>query len=427
MAISRKVLMLVENLPVPPDPRIWAEATTLRDHGFQVSVICPKGSSQHQESYVCIDNIHIYRYKLPVNANKFTSYIAEYGVALLKTFWLSLVVLLRHGFDMIHAANPPDLFFMIGLFYRLLGKKFVFDQHDRAPELFHAKFEGRKQLLYRLQLFLERCSYHTADLVITTNASQRGLAIERGRCPADRVFVVRNGPDLERMKLITPEPELRMGQRHFLAYVGKMGIQDGVEYTLYALDELLHKRGRRDVSLVLIGDGERISALQMLAHRLQLDEYVNFTGWITSSDVLRYLAVADVGLVPDPQNGLNEYSTIIKVMDYMALGKPLVAFDLAETRFSAQEAALYAVPNLVDDFANKIETLLDDEELRLKMGAIGRKRIAEELNWNHGKKNLLLAYERILACRSEPSDPSVWDSITDAVNNQEPVEITRPD
>ena len=424
MATAHKVLMLVENLPIPPDPRIWAEATTLRDHGFLVSVICPKGSSQHQESYVCIDNIHIYRYKLPVNANKFNSYIAEYGVALLKTFWLSLVVLLRHGFDVIHAANPPDLFFMIGLFYRLLGKKFVFDQHDLAPELFHAKFKGRKKLLYRLQLFLERCSYHTADLVITTNAQQRGLAIERGCCPADRVFVVRNGPDLERMKLITPEPELRMGQRHFLAYVGKMGVQDGVEYTLYALDELLHKRGRRDVSLVLIGDGERISALQMLAHQLQLDEYVNFTGWITSSNVLRYLAVADVGLVPDPQNGLNEYSTMIKTMEYMALGKPLVAFDLAETRFSAQEAALYAVPNRVDDFANKIEILLDDEELRLKMGAIGRKRIEEELSWDHTSKNLLLAYEMLFPGSSKRSESLVSGPAIDATKNQELVKST---
>jgi glycosyltransferase involved in cell wall biosynthesis len=427
MTTALKVLMLVENLPVPPDPRIWAEATTLRDHGFQVSVICPKGSSQHQESYVCIENIHIYRYKLPANADKFTSYITEYSVALLKTFWLSLVVLLRHGFDVIHAANPPDLFFLIGLFYRLLGKKFVFDQHDLAPDLFHAKFKGRKKLLYGLQLFLERCSYHTANLVITTNESQRGLAIGRGRCPADRVFVVRNGPDLERLKLITPEPVLGTGQGHLLAYVGKMGVQDGVEYTLYALNELLHKRGRRDVSLVLMGDGECISALQTLAHQLQLDEYVNFTGWITSSDVPRYLAVADVGLVPDPQNGLNEYSTMIKTMEYMAMGKPVVAFDLAETRFSAQEAALYATPNLVEDFANKIEVLLDNVELRRKMGAMGRKRIVEELNWNHSKKNLLLAYEKISACRSEPSNPSVWDSVTDAVNNQEPVETTRPD
>src|SRR5216683_35679 len=192
MATTRKILMVVENLPVPADSRVWAEATTLRDRGFQVCIICPKGSSQYRESYICIDNIHIYRYQLPTAMNKFASYIGEYGIALSMTFCLSFTVLARHGFDVIHAANPPDLFFIIGLFYRLLGKKFVFDQHDLAPELFQVKFKGRKKLLYGLQLFLERCSYHTAKLVITTNESQRGLAIERGRCPADRVFVVRN-------------------------------------------------------------------------------------------------------------------------------------------------------------------------------------------------------------------------------------------
>ncbi len=392
MTKARRILLLVENTPAPLDVRVWGEATTLRDAGFQVSIICPKGTTEYQESYIYIDGIHIYRYQLPLAGAKYIVYFKEYVIALLMTFWLSLKVWFRHGFDVIHAANPPDIFFMIALLYRLFGKKFVFDQHDLAPELFQVKFKGRMKLFHKLLLFLQWCSYRAAHLVIVTNLSQRQIAIERDHCPTDKVFVVRNGPDLERLKLVTPEPELKGGRRYLLAYVGVMSVQDGVEYTLYALHHLVYKHGRQDVSLVLMGDGEYLPVLRALAHELHLDDYVNFTGWTQSRDIVRYLTVADIGLSPDPQNGLNEYSTTIKTMEYMTMEKAIVAFDLAETRFSAQDAALYARPNYVEDFANKIEVLLDNEELRLTMGAIGRKRIEEELSWNHMKKNLLLAY-----------------------------------
>jgi glycosyltransferase involved in cell wall biosynthesis len=325
----------------------------------------------------------------------------EYSLALIRTFWISLKVLFRHGFDVIHAANPPDLFFTIGLFYRLLGKKFIFDQHDLAPELFKVKFKNRMEPLYKLQLFFEKWSYQTADMVIVTNLSQKQKAIERGRCPTEKAIVVRNGPDLARIKLVSPEQELKKGRRFLLAFVGEMAVQDGVDYILYALEELVHKRGRQDVSLVLMGDGQHASELRALTHELQLDEYVNFTGWVKSEDLVRYLTVADVGLLPDPQNGLNELSTMVKTMEYMAMGKPIVSFDLAETRYSAQEAALYAIPNLVEDFADKIEALLKDEELRRVMGAIGRKRVLEELSWDQTKKNLLLAYKILFPTSQE--------------------------
>ena len=326
-------------------------------------------------------------------------------------------MLARHGFNVIHAANPPDLFFIIGLFYRLLGKKFVFDQHDLAPELFQVKFNGRLKLLYKLQCFLEWCSYRTANLVIVTNASQGRVAIGRGHCRADRVFVVRNGPDLERLKPVTPEPDLKKGRRYLLAYVGAMGVQDGVEYALYALHHLVHKSGRQDVSLVLMGSGDHLPKLQARAHELQLDEYVNFTGWVSGGDIVRYLTVADVGLSPDPQNALNEYSTMIKTMEYMAMGKPVVAFDLIETHFSAQDAALYATPNLVEDFANTIEVLLEDEELRLKLGAIGRKRIEEVLSWDHTKQNLLLAYEMLFPSSAGAPEQLVSVAASEATKN----------
>ena len=406
-----KVLMLVENLPVPADPRVWAEATTLRDAGFQVSIICPKGPVKHQEAYICIDRISIYRYQLPASSNKFTSYFAEFGTALFKTFWLSWKVLLPHGFDVIHAANPPDLFFLIGLFYRLLGKKYVFDQHDLAPEMFLVKFHGRltstRMLVHKLLLFFEWCSYHVANYVIVTNLSQKSNATQRGRCSPGKVFVVRNGPDLNRLKPVAPETDLKRGRRYLLAYIGVMGQQDGVEYALHALHELVHKRGRQDVALVLMGDGDHAATLRRLAHELELDSYVNFTGWTESRDIVRYLTVADVGLSPDPQNGLNEFSTMIKTMEYMAMGKPVVAFDLAETRLSAQAAALYATPNLVQDFADKIETLLDNEELRLKLGAYGRKRIKEKLHWEVSKEHLLLVYKRLFPEWFEIEDTGV--------------------
>jgi len=408
MARVKKILMLVENVPAPADRRVWPEATTLRDHGFQVSIICPKGPTQHRESYICIENIHIYRYQLPTIRSKYIAYVVEYGVAIFMTFWLSFKVLFRQGFDVIHAANPPDLFFMIGLFYRLFGKKFVFDQHDLTPEMFRVIAKNRMKLLYRLLLFLEKWTYSTAHLVIVANESFKQIAVKRDRCPANKVFVVRNGPNVEHMKLATPEPELKGGRCYLLAYVGVMAVQDGVEYALYALDHLVHKRNREDVSLVLMGGGDNAGALRKLAHELDLDAYVNFTGWLEQKDILRYLTVADIGLSPDPRNGLNEHSTMIKTMEYMAMGRPIVAFDLVETRFSAQDAALYAEANLVEDFAKNIETLLDDEELRLRMGAVGRKRIEEELSWDHSKKNLLLAYEKLFAASSHPQ---VSDSV----------------
>jgi len=401
MAKVKKILMLIENMPAPLDRRVWPEAIALRNHGFQVSIICPKGSTQYQESYICIENIHIYRYQLPEAGHKYIGYIMEYGLAMLMTFYLSFKVLFRHGFDVIHAANPPDVFFMLGLFYRLFGKKFVFDQHDLTPEMFQVMSKNRMKPLYKLLLFLERCTYRTAHLVIAANESFKQIAIKRGGCPADRVFVVRNGPNLAHLKSVTPEPELKGGRRYLLAYVGVMAIQDGVEYALYALHDLVHKRNRQDVSLVLMGDGGNAAALHRLAHELELDAYVNFAGWTESKDVLRYLTVADVGLSPDPRNGLNEHSTMIKTMEYMAMGKPVVAFDLTETRFSAQDAALYATPNLVEDFAKNIEALLDDEELRLKMGATGRKRIEEEVSWDHNEKKLLQAYEKLFPTSSQ--------------------------
>ncbi len=396
MPKNKKVLMLVENLSVPADPRVWREAQTLHENGYQVVVICPRGETRDQEAHAYIDGIHIYRYRLNTTIQKSTDYIKEYATAMLNTLGLSLKVWLRHGFDVIHAANPPDTFFAIGLFYRPFGKKFVFDQHDLAPEMFSIKFENRMKPLHKLLQFCERCSYRTANVVITTNESQKRNVLQNG-CAAEKIFVVRNGPDDTRFHTVSPEPELKQGHQYLLAYIGVMGVQDGVDYVLYALNELINKRDRHDIGLVLMGDGDQFSILQNLTQDLKLGEYVHFTGWIGKKDLLRYLSVTDIGLSPDPSNRLNDRSTMLKTLEYMAMGRAIVAFDLPETRYSAQEAAIYATPNRVEDFADKIELLLEDEALRNRMGALGRKRIEDELSWNQTKKHLLLAYQTLFS------------------------------
>jgi glycosyltransferase involved in cell wall biosynthesis len=387
--------MIVENLSVPADPRVWLEARTLREHGYQVCIICPQGENRDTTPYDFIEGVHIYRYTLPAGGTTSLHYVKEYGLAMLKTLGLSFKLWRRHGFDVIHAANPPDTCFAIGLLYKLFGKKYIFDQHDLAPEVFRARFPGRIKHLGPLLTFLEMCSYRAADVVITTNNSQRARAIHRGGCRPEKVFVVRNGPDLRAFRQMTPEPGLKRGRRYLLAYIGVMGVQDGVDYALRALHELVYDRGRQDVSLVLMGDGDQLAALKTLAHDLELDSHVTFTGWVGREDLLRYLTVTDIGLTPDPSNALNDRSTMLKTMEYMAMGKPLVAFDTPETRYSAEEAALYATPNLVADFADKIETLLDDEDLRLRMGAYGRRRVEHELCWDRTKVHLRLAYDTL--------------------------------
>ncbi len=409
MRQARKVLLLVENLSVPSDPRIWHEACALHRYGFQVSIISPMGATKDRETYTCLNGIHIYRYSLPANTTSPLNYLKEFGTALLKTFWLSLKIWQQHDFDIIHAANPPDIFFVLGLFYRLFGKIYIFDQHDLAPELFQAKFQQRMQLLYKLLLWLERCSYRTAQMVITTNESQRRFALQRGGCQCQKVVVVRNGPDLHRFTSCYPDKSLKRGKPHLLVYVGVIGEQDGVDYLLYAINDLVHHHGRHDFTLAIIGDGDRVPTLKTLAHCLNIDEYVYFTGWMAQPDLLRYLATADIGLSPDPSNELNNHSTMIKTMEYMAMGKPVVAFDLPETRHSAQESALYARPNNVAEFAANIAILLDQPLLRAELGAKGRKRVEEMLCWDLQQKKLLVAYEQL----SPTCSPALADTAQD--------------
>jgi glycosyltransferase involved in cell wall biosynthesis len=391
--MARRVLILVENLPCPFDRRVWQEATTLRDAGYAVSIICPTGKG-FEKKFESIDDIHVWRYRLATEADGAIGYAIEYSVALFWTFLLSLRVLVGRGFDVVHACNPPDLFFLIGGFYKLFGKKFVFDHHDANPELYEAKF-GRRDFFWKLMVWLERATFRCADVSIATNESYKRIAVTRGGMAPERVFVVRSGPSLERLKLLPPVPALKKGRSHLVGYVGVMGRQEGIDLLLKAAAHIVYDLKRTDVHFGLVGGGTSLDEMRQLAAQLGLTDYVTFTGRVPDADLLAMLNTADVCVNPDVANEMNDISTMNKVMEYMALGKPMVQFDLTEGRFSAQDASLYARRNDAWDMALKVVELLDDPERRAAMGACGRRRVQDVLEWRHEVPKLLAAYEAL--------------------------------
>ncbi|NOY16571.1 MAG: glycosyltransferase family 4 protein [Gammaproteobacteria bacterium] len=388
---KRRVLIIVENLPSPFDRRVWQEATTLDEAGYEVSIICPTGKG-YESKHELIDGIHIYRHNLPLEAEGALGYLMEYSAALFWEFVLAWRVLLTRGFDAIHACNPPDNIFLVGGFFKLFGKKFLFDHHDINPELYEAKF-GRRDFFYKVMLAWERWTFKIADVSIATNESYKRIAIERGGMPEERVFVVRSGPKLERMKIMPPVNALKKGRDYLVGYVGVMGAQEGIDYLLRSARYIIHELGRTDVHFGLVGGGTSLEEMEAYANELGVGDYVTFTGRVPDQEMLEMLNTADVCVNPDVANEMNDKSTMNKIMEYMALGKPIVQFDLSEGRFSAQEASLYARENDEQDMANKIIELLDNPQKREEMGAFGRKRVEEELAWNHEVPKLLHAYD----------------------------------
>ena len=388
---GKRILFIVENLPSPFDRRVWQEATTLHQNGYQVFIICPTGKG-YEEKYECLDGIHIYRHPLPPEAEGALGYALEYSVALYWEFYLSFKVLFSHGFDAIHACNPPDLIFLVGGFFKFFfHKKFLFDHHDINPELYEAKF-GRRDFFYRLMLLCERLTFKTADRSIATNESYKQIAIERGGMHPDKVTVVRSGPKLDRLKIIEPVLALKKGRKHLVGYVGVMGKQEGIDYLLRALQYIVEHKNRTDVHFGLVGGGTELTSLQAYAKALGVEDYVTFTGRVSDQQMLEMLNTADVCVNPDVANEMNDKSTMNKIMEYMALAKPIVQFDLSEGRFSAQEASLYACRNDTKDLAEKILLLLDDQVKRKAMGDFGRNRIITELEWKYEEPKLLEAY-----------------------------------
>ncbi len=390
----RRVLIIVENLPVPFDRRVWQEATTLAAAGYTVSIICPVGRGYELHTEI-IDGIAIYRHRLPLEAEGWGGYVLEYGWALLAQLWLSVRVACTRGFDAIHACNPPDTIFLIAALWKLFGKRFLFDHHDINPELYEAKF-GRRDAFYKLMLLLERLTFRTADVSIATNESYRQIAIERGGMAPDKVHVVRSGPALERFRILPPDDALKHGRRFLVGYVGVMGRQEGIDLLLESIRLLVHDRQRTDIHFCLVGGGTELSRMMQLSTTLGINPFVTFTGRVSDQEMLAVLNTADVCVNPDIANEMNDKSTMNKIMEYMALAKPIVQFDLTEGRISAQHASLYARKNDPVDFADKICELLEDPERRAEMGRFGRTRVIESLSWEHEAPKLLAAYQSLL-------------------------------
>lgn len=389
---GRRVLIVVENLPVPFDRRVWAEATTLAAAGYTVSVICPKGKG-YEADYECLEGVHIHRHPLPVEGHGALGYLREYGSALWHELRLAFRVRRARGIDILHGCNPPDLIFLVAWALRPFGVRYLFDHHDICPELYETKF-GRRGLLWRLMVLVERLTFRTAVVSIATNESYAEIARERGGMAAEDVFVVRSGPKIEKLEIRPPRPELKKGARYLVGYVGVIGQQEGLDLLVDAAEHLVRTMGREDVHFGIVGGGPALDEVKADVTARGLDAFFTFTGRAPDDLLLDMLNTADVCVNPDRATPMNDLSTMNKIMEYMTLKKPIVQFDLKEGRASAADASLYARKNDPVDFAEKIARLLDDPEARARMGETGRARIEGGLSWTHSAPVLLAAYDR---------------------------------
>jgi glycosyltransferase involved in cell wall biosynthesis len=407
---GKRVLIIVQNLPVPFDRRVWLECNALTAAGYKVSVACPKGKGD--PSYEVVGGVRLYKYRPYAPGGSKVSFVAEYAYSFAATAWQVLKARRGGRFDVLQACNPPDIFWPIGLALRLVDRtNFVFDHHDLCPELFKSRFPDGPSLPYRGLLALERATHRTAVHVISTNNSYRDVAIHRsGKKPAD-VTVVRTGPDPDKLKRAKEEPGERRGRRFLAAYIGVMGPQDGVDIVVRAADVIVHEMGREDIAFTLIGKGDCFDDLVALRDQLKLNGHVEFTGRAPDEVVRRVMSTADIGLSPDPKNALNDLSTMNKTMEYMAFELPVVAFDLRETRVSAGDAAVYVPPTGspeqdVRDYAKAIVDLIDDAENRQRMGKLGRVRVEDELAWTHSARAYLGVYQRVAGPAVDQSAPT---------------------
>jgi len=388
----RRILIVVENLPVPFDRRVWSEATTLAAAGYTVSVICPKGNGAEAD-YEFLEGVHVYRHPLPEEGHGPLGYLREYGAALWHELRLALRVRRTRGVDILHGCNPPDLIFLVAWALRPFGVRYVFDHHDICPELYETKF-GRRGPLWRAMVLFEWLTFKTASVSIATNESYAEIARTRGGMAPEDVFVVRSGPKVEKLELRAPRAELKRGAKHLIGYVGVIGQQEGLDLLVEAAEHLIRATGRDDVHFAIVGGGPALEEVQAEVASRGLEPYFTFTGRASDDLLLDVLNTADVCVNPDRATPMNNLSTMNKILEYMTLKKPIVQFDLKEGRASAGDASLYARQNDPIDFAEKIATLLDDPERRRRMGEIGRERVESGFSWAHSAPVLLEAYER---------------------------------
>ena len=384
---------------MPYDRRTWLEATTLRRAGYIVSIICPKAEG-FEKSFETRDYIDIYRYSIPFEAKGVLSYLAEFAWCFVRSAVLSIrVQIFGRGFDAIHACNPPETYWLLALVWRMCGKRFLFDHHDLSPEMYEAKYKRRGGLLYHALLWLEKMSFATAHTTIATNESHKKIACERGRVPAQNVFVVRSGPDPTRFRIVEPDLSLKRGRKFVCSYLGKMCEQDGVDYLVRVVKILCKDRGRTDIQFVFMGGGPAQPGLVRYVHKLALSEFCYFTGSVGHEEISNYLSITDVAIVPDPKTSYSDNCTMNKIMDYMFFGCPIVAFDLKENRVSAQDAAVYVTPNSEEEMADKVESLLANEDYRRRLSDYGKVRVST-LVWENSVPNLLTAYDHLFEVKT---------------------------
>jgi glycosyltransferase involved in cell wall biosynthesis len=374
-----RCVIVVENLPVPFDRRVWQEALALRDAGWSVSVICPR-TERYPLAFENIDGIGVYRHSLPLEAKGKLAFLSEYAAALFHETRLLFKVFRERGFDVIQACNPPDLIFLAALPYVLIGKAFVFDHHDVCPELFAAKF-NRKGFLHRALLWLERRTIALANMVISTNETFREIAIDRGGKSPEDVVTVYSVPDASRIRRVEPDESLRAGKRLILGYMGIIGVQDGLDHLVRAVDHLVNVRGITDVRTVVVGDGPALASVRALATELGLDEHILFTGYLSGEPLLKTLSAFDIGVIPDPYNEYNDKISMNKVFEYSALGIPFVSYDLSETRRLIGDAGVFAANRTPDGLGDAIARLTADDALRTAAGARALALAQERFSW----------------------------------------------
>ena len=389
--MQQSVLIIVENLPVPFDTRVWKQAKALVGQGFRVMVICPKGK-KFTEPYQFLEGVHIYRHPMPKEGYGPLGYIREYFWAFFWEFYLSLRIYFEHRFNIIQGCNPPDTIFLIALFFKPFNVKYIFDHHDVNPELYEAKF-SRKGFLYHILVLLERLTFKTCKVSMATNETYKQVALNRGGMDPEKVFVVRNGPDLDTFRSVPPIASLKYGKKYLVGYVGTMSVQEGLDILLQVASYIKEK-GRTDVHFTCVGGGPGLSELEIMKKDMGLDDVVNFTGRIPDKELLQVLSTADVCVNPDRPNTMNNMSTMIKIMEYMALAKPIVQFDLREGKYSAGDSSLYA--ESMEDLGEKILWLLDHPEERKRMGEVGKIRVEKNLAWKYSVPSLLAAYNKVL-------------------------------
>jgi len=389
---NKHILIIVENLPVPFDRRVWQEANTLKDNGAKVSIICPK-MKDYTAAYEVINGIEIYRHSLPIEARGAIGYLLEYSVALFWEFFLSWKIFFKKRFNVIHGCNPPDLVFLVALCFKIFGVQYVFDHHDINPELYIAKFKS-KGFLYEMIILFERLTFAAADFSIATNESYKEIAIKRGKMAEDKIQIIRSGPKLDRLKLLPPDIKFFKGRKYLVGYVGVIGGQEGIDLLIESVKHIVSIR--KDIQFAIVGGGSDLEHMMQLSVKSGLNDFVDFYGRVPDDLMIAVLNSADVCVNPDSPTEMNNLSTMNKIMEYMALRKPVVQYDLKEGRFSAQGASLYARCGDTIDFANKIIQLIDDPESRTRMGDFAYNRVLNELSWDYEKEKLIKFYDRIL-------------------------------